>query len=162
MRKLAFDTQYDLPNPQHTEWNQLAYTDKYGTEQEIKFGYTRENYKFTGWNTKADGTGISFTYTEEYGHVFAKPKIRLSDIFDQVKFQFGNQLVLYAQWKYDGRLICRTSIRCQVEFRSKIIAFRLLYLILMHYNVTYRIIVFICQCLCIVKIVFCYFICCIR
>ncbi len=105
MRKLAFDTQYDLPNPQHTEWNQLAYTDKYGTEQEIKFGYTRENYKFTGWNTKADGTGISFTYTEEYGHVFAKPKIRLSDIFDQVKFQFGNQLVLYAQWKYDGYVV---------------------------------------------------------
>lgn len=105
MEKLAFDTQYDLPNPQHTEWNQLAYTDKYGTEQEIKFGYTRENYKFTGWNTKADGTGISFTYTEEYGHVFAKPKIRLSDIFDQVKFQFGNQLVLYAQWKYDGYVV---------------------------------------------------------
>ena len=105
MKKLAFDTQYDLPNPQHTGWNQLAYTDKSGTEQKIEFGYTRENYKFTGWNTKADGTGISFTYTEEYGHVFAKPKIRLSDIFDQVKFQSGNQLVLYAQWKFDGYIV---------------------------------------------------------
>ena len=105
MEKLAFDTQYDLPNPQHTGRNQLAYTDKNGTEQKIKFGYTRENYKFTGWNTKADGTGISFTYMERDGFVYKEPTIQLSEIFDKVKFQFGNQLVLYAQWKYDGYVV---------------------------------------------------------
>ncbi|HAT88379.1 MAG TPA: hypothetical protein DCS73_01230, partial [Roseburia sp.] len=105
MSTLAFDTQYDLPNPQHTGRNQLAYTDKNGTEQKIRFGYTRENYKFTGWNTKADGTGISFTYTEKDGFVYEEPTIQLSDIFDQVEFQFGNQLVLYAQWKYDGYVV---------------------------------------------------------
>ena len=105
MSTLAFDTQYDLPNPQHTGRNQLAYTDKNGTEQKIKFGYTRENYKFTGWNTKADGTGISFTYMERDGFVYKEPTIQLSEIFDKVKFQFGNQLVLYAQWKYDGYVV---------------------------------------------------------
>lgn len=105
MSTLAFDTQYDLPNPQHTGRNQLAYTDKNGTEQKIRFGYTRENYKFTGWNTKADGTGISFTYTEKDGFVYEEPTIQLSEIFDKVKFQSGNQLVLYAQWKYDGYVV---------------------------------------------------------
>ena len=105
MSTLAFDTQYDLPNPQHTGRNQLAYTDKNGTEQKIRFGYTRENYKFTGWNTKADGTGISFPFIEKDGFVYEEPTIQLSDIFDQVEFQFGNQLVLYAQWKYDGYVV---------------------------------------------------------
>ena len=105
MKKLAFDTQYDLPNPQHTGRNQLAYTDKNGTEQKIKFGYTWNNYIFTGWNTKADGTGISFPYMERDGFVYKEPTIQLSEIFDKVEFQAGNQLVLYAQWKYDGYVV---------------------------------------------------------
>ena len=53
--------------------------------------FTREGYEFTGWNTKADGTGKSFA---------AGNKARVTKIDDNI---------LYAQWK-------QTSVHYTVEF----------------------------------------------
>lgn len=47
--------------------------------------FTRENYNFTGWNTKADGTGESYTNGQA------------------LTFATGGELKLYAQWKYASR-----------------------------------------------------------
>ena len=41
--------------------------------------YTRKGYTFTGWNTKADGSGTSYA--------------------DKAKVKFNSQTTLYAQWK---------------------------------------------------------------
>ena len=46
-------------------------------------GFTREHYEFTGWNTKADGTGISY-----------KDQDLVKDLASA-----GAQAILYAQWK---------------------------------------------------------------
>lgn len=109
MSGLSINTRYDLPKPNGevgytiTEKNGIGVEDTYRVS--LKFKYTRENYKFTGWNTEADGTGISFPFIEKDGFVYEEPTIQLSEIFDKVKFQSGNQLVLYAQWKYDGYVV---------------------------------------------------------
>lgn len=47
--------------------------------------FTRDGYIFTGWNTKADGTGES--YTDDQPMAFAT----------------GGELTLYAQWEYASR-----------------------------------------------------------
>ena len=46
--------------------------------------YTRTDYKFVGWNTKADGTGISYSDEEEVKNITDKDNIVIT---------------LYAQWE---------------------------------------------------------------
>lgn len=47
--------------------------------------FTRDSYTFTGWNTKADGTGESYTDNQP------------------MTFATGGELTLYAQWEYASR-----------------------------------------------------------
>lgn len=47
--------------------------------------FTREKYNFTGWNTKADGTGESYTNGQA------------------LTFATGGELKLYAQWEFVSR-----------------------------------------------------------
>ncbi len=47
--------------------------------------FTRTDYNFTGWNTKADGSGQS--YTDE----------------QQISFATGGELTLFAQWQFSSR-----------------------------------------------------------
>ena len=47
--------------------------------------FTREKYNFTGWNTKADGTGESYTNGQA------------------LTFATGGELKLYAQWEFISR-----------------------------------------------------------
>jgi len=49
----------------------------------MKNTYTREDYMFTGWNTKADGSGTSYTDEQEVTNLVS----------------IGKRLSLYAQWK---------------------------------------------------------------
>ena len=44
--------------------------------------FTRDGYNFTGWNTKADGTGTSYA--------------------DQQNINLGDNITLYAQWQLDN------------------------------------------------------------
>ena len=63
-------------------------------------GYSRKNYKFNGWNTKADGTGINYNNTQAVSNLSGTN---------------GATVTLYAQWirlkntvtfqDYDGKLI---------------------------------------------------------
>ena len=58
-------------------------------EQKVSFDlercvFTRMGYVFTGWNTKADGTGVSYTDSET-----------VSDLTDEA----GGVVTLYAQWR---------------------------------------------------------------
>ena len=46
--------------------------------------FKRTGYQFNGWNTKADGTGTSYTNKEEVKNLAAKE---------------GKTVTLYAQWK---------------------------------------------------------------
>jgi len=55
----------------------------YTTYKLMKNTYTREDYMFTGWNTKADGSGTSYTDEQEVTNLVSS----------------GKQLSLYAQWK---------------------------------------------------------------
>ena len=57
----------------------------YGTAQNLTANtYTREGYKFTGWNTEADGSGTSYEDEEEV--------LNLSSTD-------GDEIDLYAQWE---------------------------------------------------------------
>ncbi len=47
-------------------------------------GFTRENYIFTGWNTKADGSGIPYNAGSTVGNLFSEN---------------NKEFILYAQWK---------------------------------------------------------------
>ena len=58
--------------------------------------FTRENYRFTGWNTKRDGTGISFNNRD----IIAKEQLML---FDSVV------VTLYAQWESTKGIITFNS-----------------------------------------------------
>ena len=49
-----------------------------------KNSYTRKGYKFTGWNTKADGSGISFANEQKVKNLTTKK---------------NKKIKLYAQWK---------------------------------------------------------------
>ena len=48
--------------------------------------FTMTNYSFTGWNTKADGTGTP--YTDE----------------QQISFATGGEITLFAQWEFSSRV----------------------------------------------------------
>lgn len=49
-------------------------------------GFTKSEYKFTGWNTKADGTGTAYTDKQSVKNL---------------KSTDGSTITLYAQWIYD-------------------------------------------------------------
>ena len=55
-------------------------------------GYTWEGHEFTGWNTKADGTGTSYLDKATYP---AKTQSQLQDIINN----YDGEVVLYAQWQ---------------------------------------------------------------
>ncbi len=57
--------------------------------------YTREGYVFTGWNTRADGSGISFTDKAEICNLSS------ADWRDQTTWtaEDNGSVILYAQWK---------------------------------------------------------------
>ena len=58
---------------------------KYGKNYTLKQNaFTRESYTFTGWNTKADGSGASYKDGESVKNLSAKN---------------GGKVTLYAQWK---------------------------------------------------------------
>lgn len=72
-----------------TKYAQIFY---YTTETDFvnasSFGLTRTGYKFTGWNTRADGTGTNYDQTTKYKATSLKPGVK-----------FSNQsLTLYAVW----------------------------------------------------------------
>ena len=61
----------------------------YGTAKTLtKNGFTKTGYKFTGWNTKADGTGTAYTDSQSVTN--------LSSVN-------GSTVTLYAQWKIDDK-----------------------------------------------------------
>lgn len=90
----------------YAQWEAIHYALKYdgngGIGQmtgfdDVTFGYshaiaisynkfTRENYKFIGWNTKADGTGKSYSADG------------ILNVEDFVDYSENNVLTLYAQW----------------------------------------------------------------
>lgn len=58
---------------------------KYGTSYKLpKNAFTKKNYTFTGWNTKADGTGTAYANSASVKNLTSKN---------------GGKVILYAQWK---------------------------------------------------------------
>lgn len=58
----------------------------YGTAQNLTANtFTRSEYEFVGWNTKADGTGTSYSDEQSVNN--------LSNVYD-------DKITLYAQWRY--------------------------------------------------------------
>ena len=48
--------------------------------------YKNKDYKFVGWNTKADGSGYTYTDKEKF-------------YLQGAMWIFGSQITLYAQWE---------------------------------------------------------------
>lgn len=71
--------------------------------------YTVKGYKFTGWNTRADGLGISFESTDG----IVKIGTALEEIY---ALDSGKTVILYAMWQADsGRVIFKDSDGSDVE-----------------------------------------------
>lgn len=90
---ITFDknnTEYNIYGDKNTtpvENNMQQQVIQYDTSDTIdKNELTKEGYTFTGWNTKSDGTGVTFTDEQ------------LVEYFDLVD-KFGYTMTLYAQWK---------------------------------------------------------------
>ena len=64
-------------------------------------GFTRTSYKFTGWNTKADGSGTAYTDKQSVKNLTTTN---------------GATITLYAQWKYDPVLAVK---ECDVYSGNK-------------------------------------------
>ena len=63
----------------------------YGVKQALtKNAFTRTGYTFTGWNTKADGSGTAYTDKQEVTSLTAKD---------------GATIMLYAQWKINSYML---------------------------------------------------------
>lgn len=61
---------------------------EYGMEYQLPMNkFVRNNYNFTGWNTRADGMGIPYADGE---------------IVRDLCEEEGDNITLYAQWKYSG------------------------------------------------------------
>lgn len=59
----------------------------YDTEKELrKNEYEKEGYDFTGWNTQADGTGISFEDGEKVKNLVSKGKVTLYAQYTETKY----------------------------------------------------------------------------
>ena len=70
--------------------------------------YTRTNYIFDGWNTKADGTGMAFTDKISY---------------EQLVLIDGTVMKLYAQWKLNTVTITFNSNNGTIETKSQNLPF---------------------------------------
>ena len=72
-------------------------------KKESDVSFTRENYTFSGWNTRADGSGIAYQPGDS--------------------FRITENTVLYAQWKADdiwagGREVSKTAVELNEEYES--------------------------------------------
>ena len=86
---IAYMVKYDGNNA--TEGSMASSRHTYNVEQSLTANeYTKAGYTFEGWNTKADGTGTSYTDQQKVKNLSSKD---------------GATIILYAQWTPDDGTI---------------------------------------------------------